>query len=58
MKHYLIEFFFTHGQTKKEWIEAKDGAEAYMIALVAERSMKPRPIDFMTTEYKNKPTEL
>ena len=52
-RKYMIEYFSTHGNRKIEWVEAKDGAQAHMIAMVSAKCMSPQPRDFMVTEYNN-----
>jgi hypothetical protein len=52
-RKYMIEYFTTHGNRKIEWVEAKDGAQAHMIAMVSTECMSPQPRDFMVTEYND-----
>jgi len=52
-RKYMIEYFTTHGNRSIEWVEAKDGAQAHMIAKVSAKCMSPQPKDFMVTEYND-----
>lgn len=49
-KRYLVELFSETGNGMVEWIEAEDGADAFVKAqeLAAQH---PNVVDFMTTEY-------
>ena len=50
-RKYMIEYFTINGNRKIEWVKAKDGAQAHIIAMVSAKCMSPQPRDFMVTEY-------